>query len=62
MTPPKRGPGRPPMAPEERRVRINIMLAPATLAALDELAARAGVGRSAWIEAAVLEAAKPGSK
>lgn len=42
--------GRPPLPPEERRVRIDITLAPATIEALDALAAERGASRSAMIE------------
>jgi hypothetical protein len=50
MTKPKRGPGRPPLAPGDRRIAVHVRFNPSTLARLDELAARWGVTRTEALE------------
>lgn len=55
----RRGPGRPPVPPEERRDRrVPVRLTADELDAID--AARGGEDRAAWMRAAALERARRG--
>lgn len=53
--PAKHAGGRPPMAPELRRVRVDVTLSPAAIENLDELARRWELGRSAAIERLIVD-------
>lgn len=53
---PGRSAGRPPLAPGERRVRVDLRLPPETVAALDALALDAGETRTGMVERLVAQA------
>ena len=57
---PKRGPGRPPLAPEERPVRLSVSLPPGLYALVEQEARRAEVSAAEWLRRAALTALAQG--